>query len=239
MEFTAATFCLTTCAILAGSLMQAVTGLGAGLVIVPLLALISFHLVPAPMIFASIALSSIMAYRGRREIEARGLKHLTFGLITGTIVAALFIANTPLEKLGIVFGIVLLAAVSITLLLKTIPFRPPLLLAGGFISGVMGTAAGIGAPVLALLYQHHPAPVLRSTLAYLYLISSVMMLFFLHFAGRFGLAELILGLYLVPGFLLGYLISPRLVRILGRRSIRPLVLLFASGSALLLIVKSL
>lgn len=239
MTFTPETFLLASGSILIGSLMQAVTGLGAGLIIVPLLALISFHLVPAPMIFASIALSSVMAYNGRREIDPRGLKNLTVGLITGTIIAALFIATIPLAKLGIVFGIALLAAVGITLFLKTIPFRPALLLIGGFISGIMGTAAGIGAPVLALLYQHHPAPVLRATLAYLYLISSVMMLFFLHLAGRFGIAELILGLYLVPGFLLGYLLSPRLARLLDRRSIRPLVLFFATISALLLIFKSL
>lgn len=239
MTFTPDTFLLASGSILIGSLMQAATGLGAGLIIVPLLALISFHLVPAPMIFASIALSSVMAYRGRREIDPNGLHNLTLGLVAGTVLAALFVAAVPLEKLGLLFGAALLAAVGITLFLKTIPFRPGLLLTAGFISGIMGTAAGIGAPVLALLYQHHRPPVIRATLAFLYLVSSVMMLFFLHLAGRFGMAELLLGLQLVPGFLLGYLLSPRLARILDRRGIRPLVLLFATTSALLLIGKSL
>lgn len=239
MEFTPAAFLLATGSILIGSLMQAVTGLGAGLVIVPLLALVSFHLVPAPMIFASIALSSMMAYNGRKQIDPKGLKNLTAGLIAGTVVAAIFIASVPLEKLGIIFGIALLAAVGITLFLKRLPFRPVLLLISGFISGIMGTAAGIGAPVLALLYQHHEPPVLRATLAYLYLISSVMMLLFLNLAGRFGMAELILGLYLVPGFLLGYFLSPRLARIVDKQSIRPFVIVFATFSALLLIAKSL
>ena len=166
--------------------MQAATGLGAGLIIVPLLALVSFHLVPAPMIFASIALSSMMAYRGRKNIDQNGLGTITAGLVTGTVIAALFIAAIPASKLGIVFGIILLAAVGVTLFLKAIPFRPTLLLVTGFVSGIMGTAAGIGAPVLALLYQNHQSHALRATLAFLYLVSSLMMLFFLHLAGRFG-----------------------------------------------------
>lgn len=239
MEFTPETFLLATLSILAGSLMQAVTGLGAGLIIVPLLALVSFHLVPAPMIFASIALSSVMAYKGRRTIDKTGLGTITAGLVAGTILAALFIAAIPVARLGIVFGIILLSAVGVTLFLRAIPFRPGLLLISGFVSGIMGTAAGIGAPVLALLYQHHKGPALRATLAFLYLISSLMMLFFLHLAGRFGMAEFILGLYLIPGFLLGYLLSPRLAKRLDKGSIRPLVLFFSTLSALLLIVKSL
>lgn len=239
MEFTAVTFLFASGAILTGSLMQAATGLGAGLLIVPLLALISYDLIPAPMIFASIALSSIMAFRGRKAIDTRGLATITAGLIGGTVAAALLIAGIPVEKLGILFGIAILAAVGVTLFFRTVSFEPRLLLAAGFVSGVMGTSAGIGAPVLALLYQHHTGPVLRATLAFLYLISSLMMLFFLHLAGRFGQAELISGLYLIPGFLLGYLLSPRLSRLVDRGSLRPIVLIFSSLSALVLIFKSL
>jgi len=238
MEWTPELFVLATGAILTGSLLQAATGLGAGLIIVPLLALISYDLVPAPMIFASIALSSTMAFRGREAIDKKGLGTITAGLILGTILAAVFIANIPIAKLGIVFGVIILLAVGVSLFRPAIRFEPRLLLATGFISGIMGTAAGIGAPVLALLYQYHPAATVRATLAFLYLISSLMMLFFLHFAGRFGLPELISGLFLIPGFILGYLLSPALARLVDHGYIRPIVLIFSSVSALLLIAKS-
>jgi hypothetical protein len=139
----------------------------------------------------------------------------------------------------VLFGVAILLAVAVTLGRTSRRFTPPLLLAAGFVSGVMGTAAGIGAPVLALLYQHHAGPAVRATLAFLYLLSSLMMLFFLHFAGRFGLAELLLGLHLVPGFLLGFFLAPRLIRFVDRGYTRPAVLLFSTISALTLIAKSL
>ena len=40
----------------AGSVLQAATGLGAGLIVVPLLALISLEFVPGPVILAVLAL---------------------------------------------------------------------------------------------------------------------------------------------------------------------------------------
>ena len=70
MEFTFSTFIASALAITLG-VLQASTGLGAGLIVVPLLALISFELVPGPVIFASVILSSLMTYAGRHHISGR------------------------------------------------------------------------------------------------------------------------------------------------------------------------
>ncbi len=53
-----------------GSVLQAATGLGAGLVVVPLLALISLDFVPGPVILAALTLAWLMAWRGRTEAGA-------------------------------------------------------------------------------------------------------------------------------------------------------------------------
>jgi hypothetical protein len=101
----------------------------------------------------------------------------------------------------------------------------------------MGTTAAVGAPVLALLYQHRPGPVLRATLGFLYVVSSLVMLGLLHLAGRFGVHELSLGLALMPGVVIGYLTAQQAARYLDRGHTRKAVLLLSALSAVALIVR--
>ncbi|WP_421869672.1 sulfite exporter TauE/SafE family protein [Motiliproteus sp.] len=239
MEWTLSHFAIATLSVASGALLQAATGLGAGLIVVPLLAMLSLSLVPGPMIFASLALSTTMAIAGRQQIDFEGFEPLLGGLLLGTVVAAATVAKLPLEKLGLLFGVMILLAVGLSLRQPRFNFSVGGCFGAGLLSGVMGTAAGIGAPVLALLYQHHSGPTLRATLALLYCLSSLMMLALLHWAGRFGQAELISGLTLVPGFVIGYLISPRLAGFIDQGYARPAVLILSSLSALLLIGRSL
>lgn len=235
MEWNLSVFILSTFFVMLGSLLQAVTGLGSGLIIVPLLATISIELIPAPMIMASLSLSSLMAWRGKNDIDYSNMSILLPGLIIGTIFAALFIASLPINKLGALFGIMILISVFISMKTSQIYLVKKELFGAGTLSGFMGATAGIGAPVLALIYQHHTGKSLQPTLAFLYFFSSIIMLIALHFAGRFSTTEFISGLYLIPGFVLGYLFSPRLTNYLDKGYARTAVLLISSISAIFLI----
>lgn len=238
MDWSTITFILAMLFVCTGSLLQASTGLGAGLIIVPLLGLISYELIPGPMIFASLALSASMAIYGREEIEFSSIRPVLIGVLVGTAIAASYIAVLPFEKLGLVFGLFILIAVALSIKSPkfSLTFNSSLL--AGTLSGFMGTSAGVGAPVLALLYQHHTGSVLRATLAFLYFVSSLLMLGFLHFAGRFGGDEVISGLLLMPGFVIGYYLSPVLAKKIDKGLARPAVLIISSLSAGLLIWRS-
>ena len=109
----------------------------------------------------------------------------------------------------------------------------------GVIAGVMGATSGVGAPPIALLYQHRQGPELRPTLAFVYAASSMIILVFLSAFGRFGLRHAGLALLLVPGYLAGYLIATPLTRILDRGYSRRAVLLLSAVSALALLMRSL
>ncbi len=239
MQFALTEFLVSSLIITLGATLQAATGLGAGLVVVPMLALVNVELVPGPVIFASLFLSFVMAYRGRREVVLSNFGPVLVGLSFGMVVGAYSIAALPVARLGIVFGLMILVAVAVSSTGIRLQRTPMTMVSAGAVSGFMGTVAAIGAPVLAMLYQHERGPALRATLGALYFVSSVAMLVLLHLAGVFGVVQLALGAYLVPGFLLGYLISAPIARMLDRGYTRIAVLLLASLSALTLIVKSL
>jgi uncharacterized membrane protein YfcA len=238
MEWTFFSFILASLAICLGSILQAVTGLGAGLVIAPLLALISYELIPAPIIFASLSLTVVMTYKGWNYIDFKSMKNLLPGLLLGIIIAANIITYLPLAKLGIVFGMLILVAVVISVMAANTKPNQRWYPAIGALSGFMGTTAAIGAPVLALLYQNQSGATIRATLACLYLFSSVPMLLSLHFVGKFGVPQLLSGLYLMPAFLLGFFIAPLFISWLDRGYARHAVLIFSSVSAVSLIIKS-
>lgn len=238
MDWSISNIILASMIVCLGSLLQATTGLGAGLIIVPLLSFISVELIPGPMIFGSLALSASMAIYGRKDIDFSNMKPVLSGALIGTIVAASYISKLPFEKLGLVFGVFILMAVVLSIRSPNFSLNFNGYFSAGALSGFLGTSAGVGAPVLALLYQNHSGPSLRATLAFLYFIASVTMLLFLHFAGRFGADELVSGVYLIPSFILGYYISPVLVKKIDNGFARPAVLVISSLSAIVLILRS-
>lgn len=239
LELSTTELILATAAVCLGSVMQAVTGLGAGLVIVPFLALISTFLIPGPLVFASLSLSLTMLWFGRNAVDYRYTSYILISVGIGTVIAAAFIAKLPVEKLGIIFGLVILGSVAFSLFAPRFQFNRKGGALAGLTSGLAGTSSGIGAPFLALLYQYHQGPSLRATLAFLYSVSSICILTSLHFAGRFHVEEAVAGLYLMPGFLGGYFLSPKLAKWIDKRLARVAVLSISSISALVLIGKSL
>lgn len=239
MEFNHLQIAAAILTVTLGAILQASTGLGAGLIIAPILALISLSLLPGPVIFASIALSATMAWQGRSYIAFKQTPILLIGLFLGTLAGAWSISLLPTAHAGILFGVLILLAVSISFYGVQISFSRKSLILSGILSGFMGTTAAIGAPILALLYQYESGNVLRATLGFLYFISAIMMLALLHLAGHFGEQELMVGLSLMPGFILGYLLSSRIAKFLDKGYSRIAVLLISTLSAFSLLAKTL
>jgi len=225
--------------IAAGAILQASTGMGTGILIVPFLALINLDFVPGPAVMASMALSLPMAWRGRRHIRYVELKPLMSGLLVGCAVGAMGLASIPPERVGIAFAITILATVAVTSAGVELPFNRRSLVSVGMIAGVMGASSGVGAPPIALLYQHREGPELRPTLAFVYAASSAVILVFLAAVGRFDLHRATLAMWLVPGYVLGYLLAGPLARILDRGYSRVAVLTLSTVSAAALLLRSL
>ncbi|NKB39369.1 MAG: TSUP family transporter [Gammaproteobacteria bacterium] len=228
---------LATLAITFGAILQAATGLGAGMVAFPLIALISLELVPGPLIFSSFFLSIYMAYIGRKDIRFANMNVLVVGIIGGTILGGYCLTLIPLDRLGLFFGILLLGVVAISITGRKMAYTKTNMLSMGASAGFMGITVASGSPFVALLYQHEKGPSIRATLAYIYLFGCILTLSVLNVAGRFGYEEMIYGLYLTPGYIVGYLFSGKLTPYLDQGYSRMIILLISSISALALIVK--
>ncbi len=103
----------------------------------------------------------------------------------------------------------------------------------------MGTATTIGGPPIALLYQGEAASRMRADLSAYFLVSMLFTAVALVNVDRLGWAELQRGLQLVPGTVVGFLVSSWLAPRLHREWTRRVVLTAAAGCALFLLSRAL
>lgn len=221
----------------AGAMLQASTGLGAALIVVPLLVMIDPVFVPAPVIFASLLLTLPMAVRGRREFSPRALDKVLFGILLGTLFAVSVTAMIQHQYAEIAFGSIVLLAVVMSISGLNVPVTRLSEFIAGVLSGFMGTIAAIGAPALALLYQNEHGKKIRPMLAYLYFFGALTTLAMLFVAGQLPMTAFVLGALLMPGFLAGYLLSPRIAEFLDRGYTRAAILAISMVSALVLVIR--
>ncbi len=81
-------FIYAALAIFAGSIVQTLTGVGTGFLMVPVIALIDMALLPGPMVMASMSLSGLMAFRGRRHIDYKNVAVILCGIVPGAVIGA-------------------------------------------------------------------------------------------------------------------------------------------------------
>ncbi len=114
-----------------------------------------------------------------------------------------------------------------------------MLFGAGVISGVTGTVAAIGGPPIALVYQHASGPRIRATLALYFALGTVLSVSALWLTGSFGRHEAVLSAILLPGTVIGFLLSGPVLKVVDAGRIRPLVLGAAVLSAIVLLVTAL
>jgi hypothetical protein len=221
-----------------GSLLQASVGFGIALFVVPLLVLLNPVFVPGPMLFASLFLAAIMAFRGWSAIDLKKLGLAGVGLFVGTAAGALALMIVAADKWPKLFAVFILVAVALSASGIHIPATRRNLVAAGIISGVMGTISGIHGPPMALLYQREPGNIVRATLAVFFVMAYAIALIALGTIGLFGKKELLLGLTLAPGVIAGYIIARFSTKLLDRGYwLRLAILTVASLSAIALILR--
>jgi uncharacterized membrane protein YfcA len=219
--------------------VQASFGFAYALLAAPLLQLVSPDLVPGPVLFSSLALSGLTAWRERAWLDRRGVGFALLGRIPGALLAGLALGLFAARTYDIVFGSLVLVATSVSLWGGG--FRPtPVALVGvGFASGFMGTLTAVGGPPMALVYQHASGPTLRSTLNAYFAVGATISIGVLAAAGRFGLHESLWGIALVPPLAVGFYASRFTHGRLEGPQLRAALLSIAALASLAVVVRAL
>ncbi len=238
MDYTWAAIVVAALGTIVGATIQGSIGFGMNLVTVPVLALALPEALPATVVLLGIPISFTMLRHEHHALDRTALAWILGGRVPGTILGAWIVAVVTTSTLQFLIGSFVLLFVAASLFAPAIPVRWQTQAAAGAASGVTGTAAGIGGPPIALLYQRHAGPAMRSILAASFFFGTFLSLVTLAIAGQVSWAQVVLGLALSPLVLAGTFAGRRLHGILDRGWMRPAVLAFAGISAAVVIVNA-
>ena len=226
--------------VVAGALVQALIGLGLGVVAAPVITLADPSLMPVvPLVLALLLPLVTLLSEPRDQIDWRGLAWSLPTRIPGTALGVALLAVISERALGVVVAVVVLAAVALTASTVRLPITPGTLMGAGFASGISGTATSIGGPPIAVLYQHRPPREIRSTLAVYFIVGALLSLVGLAVAGEVEAHAVAVGAALVPCLVLGTWLGARVRARMADHHVRPAVLALCATSALVLLVRSL
>lgn len=190
--------------VLAGSVVQTGLGMGFGITAAPILALVDPALVPTAVLYLGTATSLAAAVNERSSIIWREVSIGLVGRVLGSFAGLyLLVGLASLATFSLVFGAVILFAVGLSVVGWKLALTPRNLLSMGVVSGFTGIITSVGAPPLALIYQHQPALKTRSTLASYFALGGVFSLVVLHVSGLADWSDIACALFLAPAAIAG------------------------------------
>ena len=225
--------------ILIGAFVHGAVGFGMGLVAAPLLLLIDSNYVPGPLLICVLILTLLMIIREKQAIDLHGLGWGYLGRVIGTIIAVNILGHLPRHNIPIVCASLILVAVLLSILKLRAKLTIPTLITAGSASGIMSTLSSVGGPPLALLYQYEKGKKLRATMSGFFLLGNLTSIIGLAIAGEFNTFHMTASLPLIPGVLLGFFISSRVITSLDLQNTRAAVLLVSSVSSIIVIAQAL
>ena len=217
--------------------VQGSTGVGFALVVAPVLGLVAPQMLPVTVLILMLPLNIYVAWRERVALDFRSGAWVTAGRLAGTFAGLWVLVALSASHLNLLIGISTIAAAAVTLAMPA--FRPSrgVYVAAGLVTGVTETATGIGGPPLALVYQHHPVAVMRSTIALCFLIGELISLAFLWHAGRIAIPQLVGATQLLPALGVGALLSRFVHDRINAHALRIFVMSFSIISGLVLLLR--
>ena len=239
MHLSAAELAVALAAVLAGSFVQGSVGFGINILAAPVMAIVEPEALPATLILAALPLALGMLVREHGAIDREGLRWLLVGRLPGTALGVVGVATLPADGLSAVIGALVLLAVAMSAVAPPLAVTRNSALAVGALSGAMGTASSIGGPPAALLYQHHPGAVLRSTTAALFVFGTILSVAALAVAGEVTADDVVLALVLTPAIAAGLLLSHLLAGRIDAGWLRPAVLVVAGVAGALTLLRGL
>jgi hypothetical protein len=221
-----------------GAYVQAVVGLGLGLLTAPVVALVAPSLVPVLPLWLALLISGLNLADEHEHVDWRSTLWSLPARVPGTVLGAWLVAAFTEQQIGFALGVMVLLAVVLTIRTVDVPLNPASLAVAGFVAGATGTATSVGGPPIALLYQRGVPEVVRATLSVFFFVGVIISLTGLALTGSLDREPSLLALVLAPGVLVGYVVGRRTRALVEGDGFRWAVLVICTVSALALLVHS-
>ena len=232
------TFTLIGLTVLIAAFVQGSTGLGFALISGPVIGVVAPRLLPVFLLIQMIPLNGYVIWRERHAVDGAGTIWISLGRFVGTFGGLGVLILVSEQQLSLLIGISTVLAVATTLLAPSFEPGKGAFLTAGLVTGVTETSTGVGGPPLALVYQHRPAAVLRSTVAACFLIGEVISLAILAPSGEITADQVRSAFLLLPAVVVGALVSRVVHRRLDGTLLRLVVLGFALVSGVVVTVRA-
>lgn len=222
-----------------GSAIQVSLGMGFGLTVAPLLALVDPILVPGPTLMIGVMTAAIGAVREQGNIVWRQVSIATLGRLFGTALAVVILSRIDdRDVFMLIFGAGILVAVIVSFAGRPLPLNASTLSLAGLLSGLMGTITSVGAPPFALIYQRESPASARPTLAAFFAIGCVVSLAGLAAAGWLQVRDFAIGGLMLAPMTVGAYAARWLTGLIDKR-FRQALWLLAAVAAVILIARGL
>ena len=232
------TYSLIGLTVLIAAFVQGSTGLGFALISGPVIGMVAPRLLPVFLLIQMIPLNGYVCWRERHALDVPGTIWISLGRFVGTFGGLWVLFVVTERQLSLLIGISTVLAVATTLLAPSFEPGKGAFLTAGLVTGVTETSTGVGGPPLALVYQHRPAAVLRSTVAACFLIGEVISLAILAPSGEITADQVRSAFLLLPAVVVGALVSRVVHRRLDGTLLRLVVLGFALVSGVVVTVRA-
>ena len=230
-------FLLMAITVAIAACVQGTIGIGFALIVAPVLAFLRPELLPVSLLFLMLPLNLFTVLREHHAFDWRGGAWITLGRAFGTLAGAGVLVVLPSHALSLLIGAATIAVAVATMVAPAFSPNRSAFVTVGLLTGISETATGIGGPPLALAYQHHRPDVLRSTVAGCFLLGELLSVGVLGAMGRATSRQILSAALLLPFLAVGGLVSSLIRHSLNGRLLRGLVLIFATTSGVVLIIR--
>ncbi|WP_062311023.1 TSUP family transporter [Demequina rhizosphaerae] len=221
------------------TVVQSATGMGFGIVAVPLLVLVAPELGIGAVLAITVVVMLVATWTERRWLHRGDLVRASVAAVPGILVGTLVAHVTPTAATQVVVGAVVVAASALSLLAWRARMTPASVALAGGLGGALTPIAALPGPPMAVVYRPDEVRTMRATLSAYFAVTSVLSLVSLSLsAGRAGAGPLgldaLAGLALAPAVIVGALVAAPLVSRIPASAVRTaaLVLSLVSGAVL-------
>jgi len=225
-------------AVFAGAILQRLAGQGFGLLAAPLMALAAPQFLPATLLMLGLVVGFGSVAVDRSAISVPELPAGFLGRALGAAIAAVIAMSLPdPQSLAVVVAGTVYLGIALSVVGLRVSIRGSSLFGAGLVAGVMGTLTAVGAPPMALLYQHEEARRSATMQNIFFAWGMLVSILALVLVGLIGWRHLAFAASLAPVVLVALWLAQPMAARVAKARIRPWALCLSGLAATALIAR--